>query len=46
MKRLLLVLACREATGTHAAYLECLEARGTWVLETDEAAARAGLDVW
>ncbi len=26
--------ACREATETHAAYLECLDARGTWVLET------------
>ena len=31
--------SCREATGTHAAYLECLDARGTWVLETTGAAS-------
>jgi uncharacterized protein YceK len=31
--------ACREATETHAAYLECLDARGTWVLETTGAAS-------
>ena len=33
--------ACREATENHAAYLKCLEARGTWTLDTSGAGSTA-----